>query len=96
MKESSKSIDQLSGQAAELFRQYRVVLFLVLLVIVYGYLLLKINDFNSVAPSVDLNSSPSQPTPNIDKSAVSRLKQLQDNSVNVQALFNQARQNPFN
>jgi len=74
--------------------RYKVVLFIALLAGVYGFLFFKINGYSNVAPSSD-----AQPVvkkiPRIDPSVVQQLQQLQDNSVSVKALFDQARSNPF-
>ena len=73
--------------------RYRALLFFVALSIVYGYVITRINAFNNVAPSTADQTTAKQV--HVDPQVISKIKQLQDNSVSVQALFNDARNNPF-
>jgi hypothetical protein len=59
--------------------------------------LLRINTLGSTQPSSDAVTSQVQAAriPHIDQSVVRQLQSLQDNSVSVKSLFNQARANPF-
>ena len=75
---------------------YRVLIFMGVVVVVYGFVIWRVNTLANVQPTAsqvasELNST----SPHIDQATINKVKQLQDNSVNVQALFNQARQNPF-
>lgn len=74
-----------------------VMLFLVLAGI-YGYLILQINTLSN--PAIDTNTvlteAKSTPVPRIDGEAAKQLLELKDNSVSVQTLFEQSRNNPFN
>jgi hypothetical protein len=81
----------------KVIRRYSVVIFLVFIVALYGFLMLRISSLSSGQPSQEAVSSQVQAAqiPHIDQSIVNQLQTLQDNSVNVQALFNQARSNPF-
>lgn len=76
--------------------RFRVVVFLAILAIVYAYLVWQINILGSVGPDQSvLSAQAGTSQPHIDPATITKIKQLQDNSVNVQTLFNQARQNPF-
>ncbi|HVC36359.1 MAG TPA: hypothetical protein VNE40_02860 [Candidatus Dormibacteraeota bacterium] len=77
--------------------RYSVLLFFILLVAVYGFLWFRINSLTNAQPSSNDISSATTTTvsPHIDPSVVAQLQSLQDNSVSVQALFSQARNNPF-
>lgn len=77
--------------------RHSAFLFFVLLAIIYSYIIFSINDLSGISPDqATLSKSPSATTqPHIDPKVVQKLQSLQDNSVNVQTLFNQARQNPF-
>lgn len=81
------------------FVRFRVVIFVVFVAIVYGYTLWQINNFTNAQPSpLQVSNQASSPTatiPRIDPATVQKIEQLKDNSVNVQALFNQSRNNPF-
>ncbi len=77
--------------------RYRLFIFIVFVVLVYGFLILRINTLTGTQPSSDAIASQSDPikTAHVDKSVVKQLQSLQDNSVNVKTLFDQARSNPF-
>lgn len=76
--------------------QYRVVIFLAVVALVYGFVVWRVNALVHVEPtSSQVASELNSTSPKIDQATVDKIKQLQDNSVNVQALFDQARQNPF-
>jgi hypothetical protein len=90
--------DQLKAQLQLLFKRFmafRVPLFLLLVALVYGFVIFRISALQNAQPSLSSTDSKLQASTNIDQATISKIKQLQDNSVNVQALFNQARQNPF-
>jgi len=78
-------------------RRYGLVLFLVFVALIYGFVLLRINSLTNAQPSADAVSSQVKAAriPHIDQSVVQQLQSLQDNSVSVKSLFNQARDNPF-
>ena|SRR6266496_2161058 len=77
--------------------KYTVVLFLLLLAATYGYVLFRISVQVNVQPSdTDITTqAKASAVPHVDPTAVKQLESLQDNSVNVKSLFNQARSNPF-
>jgi hypothetical protein len=85
-----------SGAIAK-FRPYSFVAFLLFVAALYGFVILRINSLGNNQPSTVAVSGQVQAAqvPHIDKSVVQQLNSLQDNSVSVQALFNQARSNPF-
>jgi hypothetical protein len=78
-------------------RKYSFIIFIVFVVGIYGFVLYRINSLSSVQPSDDAINSQVQAAqvPKIDQNVVSQLKSLQDNSVNVQSLFDKARTSPF-
>jgi len=78
-------------------RRYRVILFIVALVCVYSALVLRINMLNNQEPSDSDVSTQLQAVhpPKLDPAIIEKIQQLQDNSVDVKSLFNQARENPF-
>lgn len=78
-------------------QKYRKFLFFILLLAVYGWLVFRINTLSSIEPSEEAISEKLQTAkrPKIDQAALEKIQQLQDNSVEVQALFKQARDNPF-
>ncbi len=78
-------------------RGYSLISFVVLVVLLYGFIVLRINTLSGMQPSDSEVSSHVQAAKSlrIDQSVVQQLKSLQDNSVSVQGLFEQARSNPF-
>ena len=89
------SKDQLKSILRQLLK-LKIVLFVALVAAVYGYIILKIGALSSVQPSQSaISMQDTTNYPHVDPVTVEKIEQLQNNSVSVQALFNQARQNPF-
>src|SRR5579872_1905269 len=93
-------LDELKQQLKPFIKtvtKLRVVLFIALLVIIYVYLIIKAMSLDHAGPSSSALATDvkSQATPAIDQATLNKITQLQDNSVSVQALINEARQNPF-
>lgn len=76
---------------------YAVLLFLLLLLIVYGFVALKIMSYSNIEPSQSQIASQlkTAAAPHVQPSVVQEMQSLQDHSVSVKALFDQARSNPF-
>lgn len=77
--------------------RYRNILFFLLLTSLYGYIIWRINVLSTAPPSTTdvVSAQQNTETPQISADTVQKLQNLQDNSVRVQSLFNDARQNPF-
>ena len=93
-------LKDIPGKLQELlgrFSRYYVVLFFVLVLGVYAFLMLRINNLQSAQPNTVSGATKvtTVVTPHIDPKVVQQLQQLQDNSVSVKTLFDQARSNPF-
>lgn len=93
-------IKQVSGKLTDVFtrmHRFGFVIFIVFVALLYGYVLLRINNLSNKEPSQSAISQQVKAVsvPNIDDAVVKQLESLQDNSVSVQALFDQARSNPF-
>jgi len=78
-------------------KKYFPLLFCLLLALVYGFLFFQVQQLNNAEPSATdvTNQSQTSQVPHIDQTTLTQLKNLQDNSVSVQSLFNDARSNPF-
>jgi len=77
--------------------RYAPILFFLLVAIVYGFVVLRINTLSNAQPSqsdIDAQTT-TTPIPRIDPNTAKRLENLEDNSQNVQTLFDEARKNPF-
>jgi hypothetical protein len=79
------------------FGKYRALLFFVFVAFVYAFIVYRINVLSSAEPdpSAVASASKGPKQPRIDPAVVEKIEELEDNSVNVQSLFDQARQNPF-
>lgn len=78
-------------------RNHLTILFFLTLTAIYGFLVWRINVLSSAPPSQSDIATATQnvPKPKISEEVVRKLQGLQDNSVRVQSIFNEARQNPF-
>lgn len=78
-------------------RQFAFVLFVLLLAAVYGFVLLRVQTLSNIQPSdSEVNTQvQASATPHVNPTTVQQMQTLQDNSVSVRTLFNQARSNPF-
>ncbi len=96
----NKYLTRLIEQLTKLWRivrRYQVIIFIVFLALIYGFLIIRINSMSSQQPTdADLSAQlKGTQSPHIDQTVVDKIQQLQDNSVQVKTLFNQARKNPF-
>jgi hypothetical protein len=91
-----KIFDRVKG-SLPVIRRYSLPAFLVFVALIYGFVIFRIQTLSAKQPTDDQVSSQVQASgvPHIDQSIVKQLQTLQDNSVNVQSLFDQARNNPF-
>ena len=91
---------KISSQVSNVSRRvarYKSVIFVLAVAAVYGYLVITISSLSGAQPTPEQISSQSSPikTAKIDKKVILQLQQLQDNSVSVRTLFDEARSNPF-
>lgn len=91
------SPSDLLNKASKVLLRYAAVLFIILLIGVFGFVGYQIVAARSAEPGDgDITAKiQAAPTPHIDPNTVSQLQSLQDNSVNVKTLFDEARSNPF-
>jgi hypothetical protein len=84
-------------EQSKIVRKYSIAIFIVFIGILYGFLLFQISSLSNAQPTSEAVSGQVKAAqiPHINQSVVNQLQTLQNNSVNVQALFNQARNNPF-
>ncbi len=85
------------GASLKQLGRYSVVAFLIFVDGLYGFVLLRAASLSKTEPSDTAVTSQvkAAQVPHIDESTVRQIKSLQDNSVSVQALFDEARSNPF-
>jgi hypothetical protein len=100
MSENKKNVKALIDKYVaklQVLKQYRVALFIVFIGLAYGSLLFQVQAIYNSQPTQDAIAAQvkASQVPKIDETAIKQLQSLQDNSVNVQTLFNEARSNPF-
>lgn len=89
------SIGASLGGLLKRVRGYAAFIFFLAVAALYGFIIWRINVYSNAPASQSEVSSQVASQPHIDPKVVKQMQELQNNSVNVQALFNQARQNPF-
>lgn len=78
-------------------KRYKVMLFLLVFLGIYGGLTYRINALTNQEPTEQAISEKSQTVKRIsvDKDSIEKLKQLEAQNIDVQTLFSDARKNPF-
>ena len=97
---NNKSLDlndlpALLGSWLRRFSTYKGFAFFLLVAVFYGFILWRINTYSNTPASQNEEAAQTATQPHIDPSVVEKMQSLQDNSVSIQSLFDQARQNPF-
>lgn len=79
-------------------RRHRVTIFIVTFLGIYVLLVMRINGFINDEPDQAALSGKLQTVQRlkVDQESVDRIQKLEEQNVDVKALFQQARQNPFN
>ncbi len=97
---ASLSLDSAKKQLSslvELANRYKAIAFFVIITTLYGFIVWRINVLSTAVPSqeaiAEVESAATQPR--INETTIKKMESLQDNSVRVQTLFNDARNNPF-
>lgn len=82
---------------ARKYSRYSLVGFIAVVVIAYGFVLFRISSLGQLEPTDEAITSQvkADQVPHIDEAVVKQLESLEDNSVSVQTLFDEARSNPF-
>jgi hypothetical protein len=78
--------------------RYSKLTFLVFVLLAYIFIVLRVGTLSNAGPSqeeISKDNSAAIEQPQISQVTVNKITQLQNNSVSAQALFNQARQDPF-
>lgn len=82
--------------AGKQLARFRLPLFLLLLVGLYGFIIFRTYTLMDIPPDESAVKGTSKATrAHIDEDVAKKIQELQDNSVNVQQAFNDARNNPF-
>ena len=78
-------------------KRHRTVIAVILVLLLYTVMVLKINTLSRREPTDDEVTEKLQTIkrPRIDDATIKKIEQLQDNNVDVETLFKDARENPF-
>jgi len=78
-------------------KRYLTFGFFVIVASLLGFLLFQVNSLTAQTPDEDLVTEKLQTVtrPRIDQATVNKIKQLEDQNLQVQSLFDEARNNPF-
>lgn len=89
---SAKLLTALKG-----LKRYIVFIFIITVMIIYGYLVFHINSLASQEPEEDAVTERLKTVqrPRIDEDALLKIQQLEDQNIQVKTLFQEARDNPF-
>ncbi|OGL30480.1 hypothetical protein A3F37_01240 [Candidatus Saccharibacteria bacterium RIFCSPHIGHO2_12_FULL_41_12] len=77
--------------------KYYKMIFMVFIILLYSSIIFRINQLSSQSPTNEQLTQKLAETkgPTIDQDSLEKIQKLQDESVPVQALFKDARNNPF-
>ena len=94
---SLKALVPLARKSLAVFLRYAGIMFFVLVAVAYGFVMMRINTLSNVQPNDSdvTTQDKAAAIPKVDPKVIQQLQTLTDNSTNVQTLFEQARQSPF-
>lgn len=94
---SIESIKSSLRQARRTAQKYIIEIFAVFVLAAYGFLVFQINSLANIEANEEkvLEEQQIIKRPQVDEEAVSKIEQLEAENIAVQALFKEARQNPF-
>lgn len=95
--EKLDGILQAAISAIKWISRYKVILIVLIVGLVYGFIFYRISVLSGAQPSQAMidEKSVTIKAARVDNNVVQQLQRLQDNSVSVKALFETARNNPF-
>ncbi len=84
------NITKLIPKITDIFKRYKLEFFLVFLVLIFSFLIIQIGRYSTAEPEYQQAQ-----VPKLDEDAIAKIQQLKDQNVEVQSLFEDARNNPF-
>lgn len=98
MKIELKTLPEKLQPLFQFVKKYVVFMFFVGMLVIFAFLVYRINQYSSKAPTEDDVQGKLQTVqrPKIDPAVVEKIEQLQSQNIQVQSLFDHARDNPFN
>ena len=97
MKLDLKALSDKIQPALLFIKRYVVFVFAMAMLVIFGFFVLRINQLSRLEPTDDAVTEKLQTVqrPKIDPAVLTKIEQLQDQNIQVQSLFDQARSNPF-
>src|SRR4030095_1957018 len=97
MKFDLKDIPKKIMPLLQVVKRYLVPIFLIFFVSVYAFLVFRVSTMARSEPDDDAVAEKLKTVqrPKLDQNAVDKIEELEDTNIQVQTLFNEARQNPF-
>lgn len=97
MNPNIKKVLKLVEPVKKLAVRYKFWLIFIITIGLIGFVFYRINYFNSIIPSEEAVTEKIKTLqrPRIDKTIIEKLENLEHDNIQVQSLFNQARENPF-
>src|SRR5687768_17425976 len=93
-----KAVGKQFLRAAEVLQKNIKFIFIVIVLLTYGFLVFRIGILSNAEPSLEEVDEITKDIkkPRIDKNAVDAILQLESENIQVKTLFQEARENPFN
>lgn len=91
----SIKIGPLINTFSKRFGKHMVFAALLIVLLSYIFVVFRINSLANAEPDASQQVSVANSIPKIDKNAVNQIQSLEQNNADVHALFEQARNNPF-
>ncbi|HSW79438.1 MAG TPA: hypothetical protein VLG47_01550 [Candidatus Saccharimonadales bacterium] len=97
MKDQLKPILSKLKPAQAFAKKYLNFIILLIFLLLYTFMVVRIDSLSGAAPSDAQVTAKEQAIaqPKIDKATLNKIEKLQNQNIQVQALFNQARNDPF-
>lgn len=95
-----KNISQLSNiinPVVAFLKRYVTLIFIITLCVVYGFLAYRINTLTNADPTAEAVAEKLDAVtrPRIDQNAIDKMLELEEENIEIKALFDEARKNPF-
>lgn len=91
------SITTFANGILDFLKRYAVLIFFVALCGVYGFLAYRINSLTNADPTDEAIAEKLDAVtrPRIDEESISKMRELEEENIEVETLFKEARKNPF-
>ena len=95
---SLKELPAKLSPAISFVMRYVVFVYIIGMLLIFGFFVFRINQFTHTEPPDDAVQEKLQTVqrPRLDKSVLDKIQDLESQNIQVQSLFDQARNNPFN